>query len=1323
MIAPASGSISFVTRRGVAASGAIAMLIGSACVVAWITGHMDRWAARDLITVKANSSFAMVLAGLALLLHGIGETAPWKRRLCWASSVATLLIGSLTLIQHLFDIDLGIDEVFFSEVSGARATVSPNRMGPPASAGFTLIGLGSCLLLASRRRWVPAIGVIVCLINLIPAVGYLYGAYSLYGRGAITGIAWPTVVALFSLGLGLIISVSEGPIMVQVLRDDAGGRLLRRLLPAVFGFPLCLGLLRTLGERAGFYAAPVGRGILVVAISIVVIVLVWQAARDLSVLGDKQLRAERALHESEERFWHMADSAPVMIGVWDATGQCTFLSRSWYEFTGRTAHSGLGEGWLEPIYPEDIPLQRVVFETARSERKAFQSDIRLTRHDGAARHVFLSATPRFAGDGQFLGLIGSMVDVTESREQEAALRNSERLYRAIGESIDYGIWMSDVNGRNTYASESFLNLVGMTQEECADFGWTTRLDPDEAEAAKRDWQACVAAGQLWDREFHVRGKDGEWHPVLARGVPVHNDRGDVIAWAGLHLDISRLKVAENELRDAAALLEGTLDSLNSLIAIADRTGNILRVNQAWSTYAASRGLSVEQFRAGNNCVSTLEQLCGDARRDSAEAVAALQGIRDVIAGDRSTFEAEYPWGSSDARRWFNLHVTQFGEGESFRVVISHDDISDRRQAEQEIRDQAERLRLATEATRLGTWDINLVHNRLVVDDRGMEILGFDTTCDLTYTSLLERLCPADRIQFDHAVMAAVDPAGSGRLTDEFRVIDSRNGIERWIRVTGQAFFTEGRAVRLIGTADDIALEKAAEAALQESDRRTRAVLEGLPQLVWTCRPDGECQFLNTRWVEFTGVPEREQLGDRWLNQVHPDDRERVREAWDAALQRERRGEPPDYRLDFRLRRHDGEYRWFAVTGAPLYDTSNRLVRWVGSNTDITELLEAHDALTAAKESAEAANQAKDRFIAVLSHELRTPLTPVLMSISAMELDPHLDPKRREEMKVIRRNVEVEVKLIDDLLDISRITTGKLELRFQPVDLNAAMRHVCGMCRASILEKGIRLHTVFGEDVGRIMGDAARLQQVMWNILVNAVKFTPEGGDVYVATERQDDRVVLRVRDTGIGIPQEILPRIFDAFEQGDSRITREFGGLGLGLAIARAVVQMHNGTIRAESDPAKGGTLIRVCLPGQVVAAEKDPPIPRPDPLEASTRPRMLLVEDHGDTVRVLSRLLSLSGYDVTTAGSVRDAVKKLEGDPFDVIISDIGLPDATGFEFMQRVREFSQTPAIAMSGFGTDEDRRKSLAAGFDEHLVKPVDVIQLEDTIRRLMNQVGAR
>lgn len=537
--------------------------------------------------------------------------------------------------------------------------------------------------------------------------------------------------------------------------------------------------------------------------------------------------------------------------------------------------------------------------------------------------------------------------------------------------------------------------------------------------------------------------------------------------------------------------------------------------------------------------------------------------------------------------------------------------------------------------------------------------------------------------------------------------------ERWVHVAYTPIFTEaGEPDGLVAVVLDITGRKYLEQAHRESEARFRHMADNAPVLIWVMGVDG-FEFGNRELLHYTGCTLDALKVGGWESVIHPDDIEGYLDTYQNAVQLlspfEARG---------RLRGADGSYRWFRSSGVPRLNPDGSSLGYVGCSVDISEIKRSEEALREAKELAEAANESKDRFLAVLSHELRTPLTPVLMAASALEKNADLPSWVREDAQMIRENVRLETRLIDDLLDLSRIASGKLQLLPELTDLNDIVLHVCGMCRSNLDEKSLRLHCELDERVGELVADPARLQQVFWNILKNAAKFTPERGDIYVRTERLDNGIYrVEFRDTGVGIDPAALGRIFTAFEQGHQKINRRYGGLGLGLAIARALVQLHGGTIDAFSEGPGRGTLFVVHLPVRTSAGilRRPPRSDEPEPVSQDSL-RLLVVEDDTVTARVLARLLQDRGYIVQTADCMAAALALIDSEIFDVMVSDLSLPDASGYDLLSAVLNKRPMKAIAMSGFGAREDIERSLEVGFGAHLVKPVDTSELDQAIRKI-------
>jgi signal transduction histidine kinase len=365
----------------------------------------------------------------------------------------------------------------------------------------------------------------------------------------------------------------------------------------------------------------------------------------------------------------------------------------------------------------------------------------------------------------------------------------------------------------------------------------------------------------------------------------------------------------------------------------------------------------------------------------------------------------------------------------------------------------------------------------------------------------------------------------------------------------------------------------------------------------------------------------------------------------------------------------------------------------------------------ARAEAERASAAKDRFLAMLSHELRTPLTPVLASVFTLEHETNVPESMRESLQLIRRNVELEARLIDDLLDLTRISKGKVQLSFEMVDAHTLLRNALEICQSEIEQKQLELRTEFVANKVYLQADPARLQQIFWNLIKNAVKFTSNGGRLRIGTTNDGEgQFRVEVEDSGCGIDSELLPRVFHAFEQG--RRT-ELGGLGLGLAISKALVEAHHGSINVESQGrdlgAKFTTLFPTC---ERDAVPESTHAPRSTLKRRSVR--LLLVEDHEDTNRSLTRMLRRRGYEVHSASDVRSALDIAASNPFDVLVSDIGLPDGSGIDLLKALRAKGEVFGIALSGYGMEEDIRRSRDVGFSHHLVKPVDLNKLDSIIQ---------
>ncbi|MBE9012928.1 PAS domain S-box protein [Pseudanabaenaceae cyanobacterium LEGE 13415] len=779
-----------------------------------------------------------------------------------------------------------------------------------------------------------------------------------------------------------------------------------------------------------------------------------------------------------------------------------------------------------------------------------------------------------------------ITDITDRKQTEQALRDSETRFRSLFECnmIPIGIWK--VNGELGDANDALLDLIGYTRSELKS-GQISWRELTPIEWAERDLQAVeetIAQGYCTPYEKEFFHKDGRRIPILISGVKVRED-----AWGGFFfaIDLTQQKQTEAELREADSMLASAL-SAGSVYTWRWRVQEDSIITDA--SFAKLFGVDPEAAKKGLPIEFFIDGMHPDDREPVSTAIQ-----KALNTGEE--YLSEYRVRSADGtERWVaargRVEYDTEGKPISFPGAIS--DITERKKIEAALQETEERLRLAIEAAKLGTWDFNLITGKLTWDNGCKAMFGLSSDVEVNYELFESLLHPDDQAIANRSIEAALASKDSGELKVEYRAIRLSDGIECWIEAIGKTLFdSTGTAIRLIGTVMDI------------TETKQREV-------------------------------ERQRLLDR----------------------------------EKRLR-----------------------------------------------EEAERANRIKDEFLAVLSHELRTPLNPILGWIRMLRANKCPVPKIPQALETIERNAQLQTQLIEDLLDVSRILQGKLTLNTDAVNLAETIKAASETVQLAAESKAIDLVLNLDSTVGTIRGDANRLQQVIWNLLSNAVKFTPTAGRVEVTLSQIGTEAVIQVRDSGKGIRSEVLPYIFDRFRQADSSTTRQFGGLGLGLAIARHLVELHGGTIAAESAGENQGSTFTVRFPIALSQTQKDTP-DAPDTSFNLAGVKILAVDDEPDNLDFLVFLLEAMGAIVESAQSAKVAFEKLSTFQPDVLISDIAMPELDGYQLIQQVRVQSPVPAIALTAYAGEANQRQILGAGFQRHLAKPVDPDELVSSIVSLLN-----
>jgi PAS domain S-box-containing protein len=570
-------------------------------------------------------------------------------------------------------------------------------------------------------------------------------------------------------------------------------------------------------------------------------------------------------------------------------------------------------------------------------------------------------------------------------------------------------------------------------------------------------------------------------------------------------------------------------------------------------------------------------------------------------------------------------------------------------------------------------------------------------------------------------LRAVHPDDRERVwaiwSDAVRDRVGANADFRFLRTDGVVTWLQTSAVPMrgpdhsllgyIGTVIDITHHQKAQNELRESEQRFRHMADHAPVMIWVTDDDGHCTFLGKTWYDFTGRTPEASLGFGWIDAVHPDDRAEARESFLAAD-----ASHDSYRLEYRLRNKSGEYQWVIDAAEPRFSDDGRFLGYIGSVIDISDRKQMENELREA-------HRRKDEFLAVLAHELRNPLAPIRTGLELMRLAGDDRAAIEQVRATMARQAEQMVRLIDDLLDVSRITRGTLELRKCRVELSEVIDSAVDTARPIIEECGHKLEVVLPIEPVELEADPTRLAQVIANLLNNAAKYMHDGGRIVLTAERGEGAVVVAVKDFGMGVPPEMLERIFDMFTQVDRTLERAQGGLGIGLTLVKRLVELHGGTVEVRSGGLDQGSEFIVRLP-IVVGLVQEVHQRHGDSIPISGKRRVLVVDDNENAANVLAMFLKALGSDVRTAYDGLAALELAEEFRPEIILLDIGMPKLNGYDTAQRIRQQPWGTGVvlaALTGWGQEEDKRRTREAGFDHHYVKPVE----PSILQRLLAEYG--
>ncbi len=870
--------------------------------------------------------------------------------------------------------------------------------------------------------------------------------------------------------------------------------------------------------------------------------------------------------------------------------------------------------------------------------------------------------PRQALDGHLLFLrpVG---------EERYAL--SDRRLRAVFDTDLWGICFADLHSGRWLANRGFQRLLPATAD---------------AARAPRSLQALGIPAALLD---NLR-RDGAFAPTEVR-APEHEDHGWMLL-AGealdgddvalLALDIGERKRSDAALRAQRQLMRSLIDRLPALVAYVDSERRYRLFNRDYARWFPRASLL-------------------NARLDAIHPREDLEPYQDLLdrafAGEAVRFPTELR--RRGVRHHFDVQLVPYRpDGAAVEGVVIHAmDVTERIESAQRLQASERRFRSLALAWAGIVWYAD--RDGHMTDAPGWDELTGQTPAQYRGEGWLQAVAEDDRARVRAIWTEAMrgDPVDMVDL--EFRVL-TPHGEARYVAMRAVPVEDgNGRVVEWIGGIRDIHERRLFEIQLRNAEAEQHALLDNLPKMVWIAEPDGAIRYQNRRWYEYTGLSGEEN----WQRITHPDDLEIGLRAWNEAI---RSGKPLN--VELRFRSASGEYRWHVVRGQPLFDTHGQLRCWYGASSDIEDQKRALETLAAA-------NQRISRFLAVLSHELRNPLSGVSAASDVLaRADASADQRQRALQTLARQNRHLQ-RMVEDLLDISRVTQGDLELRREPVELGLLLEEVRQDNLARAESEGVVLQSVRAPMPVWVDGDRARLRQVFDNLVSNAIKASDPGQAIALECRDQDARAQVQIRDHGQGLSQDMALKLFEPFVQTPDWRSR---GLGLGLNIVKTLVERHGGGVTVRSDGLGAGSCFCVDLPA--IAAPASIAVPSPAATAQTTRGAsgaILIVDDERDTAEALRVLLELEGHRTEVAGDAEQALARWQGQAFDVVLCDLELPGPlTGYDVARALASHPSAPyLIAYSGYGQPEDRERTRAAGFHEHVVKPAALEELLAALHR--------
>jgi PAS domain S-box-containing protein len=1027
--------------------------------------------------------------------------------------------------------------------------------------------------------------------------------------------------------------------------------------------------------------------------------------------------------DSSERnhdFQIAAEAIPGVVYVFDVVSQRNiYLNSQASDLLGytRSEIQAMGDEFQSQVmHPQDFAqFPAHIAKLERSHPGALvKLEYRMRHRNGTWRWVCSQdRVYQRSPDGKIAQILGVARDISDRKQTEIALKESEeRLNLAINAS-GTGMWYWNLIEDTLEWTDQCKALFGVPREaEMSYKKFMSILHPEDRDRTQTAVEQALANQTEYSIEYRAVWSDGSIHWISAKGKGIYNRVGQAVQMIGTVVDITALKQSEQQLLESQKLLKLALSSAQA----GTWSWGMIEREIVWSPenydlYGIDPQITPLQYEDWQQSLHP-----DDLERTSQELAKVLSG---ESAGYQTEFRIVHP---RKGIRWLLGvgNVTYDPSGEPIRLSGINLDITQLKENEAALRHSKQQLRILLDSLPVFAGFLTLDGIVTEVNQTALDIVDLQPE-DILNKHFREAYWWSYDPQIQQQIDDAIVRASAGemvRFDIQARIKDEKMIVADFGIVPK---FNDRQEVEyLVPFGMDISDREAAKQALKRREYELELITKVIPQQIWTAAKDGHLDYINQRWQDYTGLNIEQMRQQGWASIVHPDELATVTQSWIQAVKTN-----TEFALEIRLRRAEGTYDWFLCKARPLRNEQGEIVKWYGTNTSITKIKELEQKLLQQTEDLIQANQLKDEFLAIVSHELRTPLNPIL-GWSQLLLAGRLDADQTAQgVAIIERNAKLQAQLIDDLLDVSKILRGKLNLNKVPLNLESIIRAALSTVQLAAEAKSIQIKTEFEPNIGQVLGDAARLQQIMWNLIANAVKFTPEQGQIVIKLKRIGTQALIEIVDTGRGIEPEFIPYVFDRFRQADSANTREFGGLGLGLAIVLHLCQLHKGTVAVSSPGLNQGATFSVRLPLIDVPTSKQTDLELGKQSLRSTQLNgltILVVDDEADSLDILTMILEQEGATVISVASAAAALEVFNQTTPNMIISDIGMPHTDGYSLIRQIRQLPQgqkIPAIALTAYAGEIDQQRSFDAGFKKHIAKPVNISELLLAIAELNNE----